>query len=138
VAEELGLGQRLRQGRAVHLDERPGAAVSRSVQPAGEEALPGPRLALDQDRGQALLEPPVCGQDRLELSPDARKAIAEEQLVAGARRMLAGPELVPPRHAPLLAAAQERDGQLGRFERLREIIPRALAHGLNGLLDAAE
>ena len=50
VAEELGLEQPLRYGRAVDLDERPLAARRRRMDGAGDEILADAALAPEQDR----------------------------------------------------------------------------------------
>src|SRR5262249_15035574 len=63
VAEELGLQQGVRNGRAVHIDEGPARAGPVPVDETREEALPGPGLSLNQDGGQ----PPPRGGRRDEM-----------------------------------------------------------------------
>ena len=137
VPEELGLGERLGQRRAVDRDERPGGARALPVQPAGEDALAGAGFALDEHRRQAALEAAFGRDDRLQLRAHGVEAPAEKDPVGLAGR-LRGAVLLASRGGLGAAAAEKRQRQLLGLERLGEIIARAEPHRLHGPLHAAE
>ena len=70
--EQLGLEERLGNGRAVHVHEGPGVAGAAAVDEPGHQPFPGSGLALDQDRRKAARarlpreKPADVGLDRLE------------------------------------------------------------------------
>ena len=73
VAEQLGLEERLRNGRAVDVDERPPGAGAGPVDRPGQEPLAGPGLPADQEGW----EPTASGltrQEAPELLPDGNDA----------------------------------------------------------------
>ena len=65
VAEELGLEERLRQGRTVHADEGPVRPVALDVDELGDALLSRAALAREQDGRVRGSDPPYDGQDLL-------------------------------------------------------------------------
>ncbi len=89
VAEQLTLDQLLRDGRAVHLDERLAAARRVVVQRAGDELLAGAALPRDEHRGGAVghaLEHRVDLVQPRGAADDAEARARDE--VRGLRRLL--------------------------------------------------
>src|ERR1022692_393048 len=70
-------------------------------------------------------------------SADPGKALSEEKVVSLPGRVFTDAELVAPRYASLFAAAHERYRHFIRLKRLGEVITRAMAHCLHGILDSS-
>jgi hypothetical protein len=131
-AEELGLEQLLRDRRAVHRHERPLAARAREVDGAGQQLLPHPGLAVDENGGVEIhhrlheLEHPLhggaLGHDVLE---------GETLLVAADGQAARGLELLE------LDGAADDEEQLGHLEGLDQVVLGPEPHRPHRRLDGA-
>ena len=119
MTEQLGLSQCFGKRRAVDGDEGTRTARSLPMDPADEKTLAGSGFAFDQDRWEALFEPPFRGDDRFEPIADLREARAEKEFVTGSGRLFAGAELIPAHAAAFLATPHEDQGQLVGRKRFR-------------------
>ena len=129
VAEELRLEEVAVEARAVHVDERLVGAGTVAVQPAGEDALAGAGLALDQDRAARGHDPPrLLGE-----GPNGGRGPGE-----GVHR-LAGLARAPGDLAPLLALALEQplhhDEEGRQLHRLGQELVGALLDRAHGQVD---
>src|SRR5262245_16526774 len=95
--EQLGFEHGLGNGRAVDVDERSLGARPALVNEVGDESLSGPRLALDEHRGQVRAAGPVERGEALDLLPEGghRRGPAEDR-VNGVRRHHSFPATVGP------------------------------------------
>ena len=137
VPEELRLGEGVGQRRAVQGDERFSLPGPLAMQPAGENALSRPGFALDEDGRQPVLEAALGRDNGVELRAHTPEALSEKHLVGG-RAGLRGAMLGAASGDALAAAPGEGERQFLGFERLGQVVARAQADGLDGLLDAAE
>src|SRR5262249_19569325 len=105
VTEQLALEERLRDRRAVDRDERAALALAQLMNRAGEQLLPRPGLAEEQDRGagrRRLLNLPRRLDQRFRLPDDAGKA---DPL----RELLLEEQVLLQERAPLDGAAEEQE-----------------------------
>ena len=133
VAEELGLEQALGHRRAVHRQEPPPAPGARPVDRLRDELLAGAALPQQQHRGVALghradlahglLHDPRAPQDAVQ--PLLPLDLRAQPLVLATQPMVV--ERAPHGH-----------GDLGQLEGLRQVVIRALTHGLDRGFQRAE
>ena len=138
VAKQLGLGQRLRQRGTINGDERMPRPRTMPVQPVRQEVFPRPGLAFDQDRWWVFFQPPLRGQNHVELRSHTGQALAEKELVGNPRGMLAGAVLVATGGAALVAAARKGEGEFLRLKGFGQVVARAEPHGFHRLLHPAK
>src|SRR5262245_10927898 len=68
-AEQLGFEQRVGDGRAVHVDEGGVPTWTMTMEEAGDEALAGASVALEEDGREALAATPPC-EELAQLVPE--------------------------------------------------------------------
>src|SRR5262249_47722102 len=132
VAEELRLEQRLRQRRAVHLDQRPLAARRAAVDQPREHLLAGAGLAGEQHRRARRRHAPRTVARRAQrraLAPPLAREVAGEALVAQLAHL--GDQ------APVLERLRDAQLDLLEVERLLDEVEGPLAHRLDRGLDRA-
>ena len=132
VAEQLALHQVLGHRGAVDGDEAAGAPLALEVDGARRQLLAGARLAGDQHRH-------VVARQHLEGGEDLQHdRVAAHHVGEGvAVRQLAAQVLDLVDQPPALERLLRREQQLLGLERLGDVVDGALAHRLDGVLDAA-
>ena len=127
MAEELGLQEPSRQGRAVHLDERAGRARRGPVDGFRRELLAGARLAADQH-----------GRVRAGRLEDRRIRLAQAAVSTDHHPPRARASQLAPERGVLLDQPRVLDGppheelDLVRLEGLRDVVEGALLHSFHG------
>ena len=132
VSEELTLDERIRNRRAIDVDERARHPMREPVQHARDQLLPRPRLAKDEDSGVAARNALDQRKHRLhwrELCDDFRLRLGQRQPLVK-QRVFAG-ELA------LFIGASHHHIDLRHAVGLREVIVRAELHGADRRLDGA-
>ncbi len=130
VAEQLALQQLGAEARATDRHERPGGPAAPAVQCPREHALARAALAADQHGGLGRGDP--AGQ----LQHPAHRRVARVQVRLG--DLVADPVLEcldPVAQAALPGDALEHGADLGRGERLGQVVVGPAAHGLDGRVD---
>lgn len=136
MTEKLGLGQGVRQGAAVDLDQRSVGARAVVMDPSGDGGFAGAGFPLDQHGGQVSQQALVGGHDFFQVSLHAGEAAAEEEVVAGFVP-LDPTMLVQPGMLLLLPSPGEDQGYLHRFKRFHQIVQSTQPHRLHGAVDLA-
>ena len=133
VPEQLRFQEGLGHGGAVDGHEGPGPTRARPVQRASDQLLAGAALAEQEHGSVAVRHRAHLLEHRLHRARPAYYAL-EAELPLDLRPQ---PRVLLPQ--PLVVdGAAHRVGDLGELEGLGEIVVRALAHGLDGGLEAAE
>ena len=130
VAEQLGFEQRLRDRRAVDLDERHVALRAAVVDGARHELLAGTGLAGDEDGALGFRDPLGAENDLLHHPAPADDAVVIELLVALAAQIaILGAQLL------MVERPADHDEELVDLERLLEIVECPELHRLDRALD---
>jgi hypothetical protein len=132
VPEQLGFEKRLRDGGAIDGDERAVVAWAERVQRPGEQLFSRAAFTLEQDRRIGLRRAMQLLRDLTKLG-----VIADDARCAATLRELLLEDDVLGEHPALRDRAFHHQQQVIRFDRLGQEVHRALAHGGDGVLDAA-
>ena len=133
VAEQLGLEQRLRDGRTIDRHERAVGAGTQRVQRSGEQLLAGAALAFDQDGRVGRRRAMQRERHRLQL-----RVVADNLRRAAALRQLLFQQDVFRAQPPLCQRPLDHQQQDVGIDRLGKKIERSLLHRRHRVVNAAE